>query len=438
MAQVAPNPQRQGSRRWPAVVSVLGVLALSFVAGTATMYFHGPSSDFFRRAFAGAQAWWHNADGRADASPADRTRPQVTIDQPESTCDGFTLITTNQAPQAELVDMSGRIVHRWSVQDEPGNGRSHWERCRIFPNGDLLALCCRDGAIPYGHRLVKIDKDSRVLWQFRDNVHHDFDIAEDGRILALAGKAEDDGAEAAPVFADALLILSPDGRELQRVSILKAFRNSPYALLLPRFTPPHPSVPPDYTGPDSTAPRDVLHANSVEALRRAHAAKFALFRPGQVLLSLRSPSALAVLDVDKTSIVWAAKGAWHAQHDAHFLDTGRLLMFDNLGGASGARVLEYDPVSQAVDWSWGGDKDARFDSDIRGGVQRLANGNTLVLDSVGRNVFEVTAAKETVWQWSCPAPTGSEGRPAFNVTGARRYVAQELPFLDGVPRPRTR
>src|SRR5207237_471577 len=97
---------------------------------------------------------------------------------------------------------------------------------------------------------------------------------------------------------------------------------------------------------------DYLHTNSVKVLGRARATAFPQFKAGQVLVSLREVNLLAVLDLDTRAVVWATGGGWRKQHDAEFLDNGHLLVYDNEGAGEEARVLEYDPATRAVPWSY--------------------------------------------------------------------------------------
>jgi hypothetical protein len=213
---------------------------------------------------------------------------------------------------------------------------------------------------------------------------------------------------------------------------------------MPGLPPPDhpfpPPMPPHLNGPPG-APEvgDVLHTNSVKVLSTALAPKFPLFKPGQVLLSLRTASMIAVLDLPTRKVVWAARGIWKSQHDAQFLDNGHLLLFDNLGSPWGSRVIEYDPVSQAVPWWYSGDKDKPFINTFRGSNQRLPNGNTLIVDSAGLRVFEVTRNKKIVWQWSY-VTQDDKHRPAGagDFTGAKRFAPAELTFLKGDARVRTK
>jgi hypothetical protein len=507
---------RPGGRRWaPAfgravkVVFVLALAGLTYVAGAATMHYRLPPWEFLTKAFIGGQSW---ADHSLGAAPLARTvgdlkQAAVTIDRPERTCDGFTLYTTTLGLEASLIDMRGRPVHRWEmhsrrpwprakdVEEPAADEEVHWERCCLYPNGDLLALCCKGVGSPYGYGVAKLDKDSNVLWGYSANVHHDLDVGEDGRIYVLKKTSEikpPEGVDFLPpggYSAEHLVVLSPEGRELQSIPILEAFRDSPYFLTLssgneegaknafpfplPPGAPGRPSVPPPGGGPppqpgagpsfppappapggplpapappqagsDSTqlAPDDILHVNSVKVLPRAPAPNSPLFKPGQVLISLRSPSVVAVLDPDARSVAWAAKGVWKCQHDVEFLDDGRLLLFDNLGSSRGSRVVEYDPATQAIPWSFPGEKSLLPSTPFRGSNQRLPNGNTLIVDPVGRRIMEATKGKEVVWEWGCPpdaAPASVDSSVQLNITGARRYGPDELSFLKGgvhVPR----
>jgi hypothetical protein len=479
------------ARRWrpnPGLVfgclSLLGLGGLCFVGGAAAMHFRLPPSRSLAEAFRGAEIWFARAN-RPVAAPGDMGEPELNLDRPDATCDGFTLYTTTEAAEARLIDMRGRVVHRWKMPakgdwprkagvPKPRDGQGiHWERCHLYPNGDLLALCCVGSDTPYGYALVKLNKDSELIWGFSEQVHHDVTVGEDGRIYTivheLAGKAPSgfDSSFPSPYLAESLVVLSPQGKELDRVALVETFRDSPFRLTLlsgeaievkqrseggppgPPPGPPQPGMPPHPGGPPPSAapppdpaskppnlhqpmPGDVLHVNSVCVLPRSLAGKFPRFAPGQVLLSMRTPSALAVLDVKKRAVVWAARGPWRHQHDAQFLDSGRLLLFDNLGSPKGARVLEYDPATQAVPWHYSGRGDSAVDAPVRGCCQRLANGNTLFVDCRGM-VHEVAADGEPAWRWGFSL---TEPQEHLSVTAARRYRPEELTFLQGVSHAR--
>jgi hypothetical protein len=423
------------------LVSVLGMLWLAFVLGALVMFFGLPMSEFLAKAFTGGRAWFHQME---ISSPIE-VRPfrPLTIqeDRPDKTFDGYTLYMTYRGSDIFLINMRGHIVHKWSapfhkVWPEAPQVPTPIHASRIgffgnhlFANGDLLAVYHGNDDFPYGYGLVKLDKDSKVLWRYSANAHHDVDVGDDGRIYALTQDVIDEVPEGLefiqpPLLVDYLVVLSPEGQEQKRIPILEAFRDSPYALLLSMAynAPRHrkQAVP-------TKVPRsDILHTNFVHVLSQELAPKFPRFKPGQVLISLRELDALAVMDIDSGRVVWAAQGPWRSQHAPQFLGNGRILVFDNLGSAMGSRVLEYDPHTQALPWSYQPAKSRSFTATLAGMGQRLPNGNTLIVNSNDGKLLEVSLDKELVWQCACHR----------HVWTARRYAPEQLPFIRGDKRVR--
>jgi hypothetical protein len=433
--------------------SALGFLFLSYILGAATMFFQLPTSKSLSKSFMAARAWSERA---GLSSPPYEARPVAAgdIDRPRKTFDGYTLYScpspaNSPSMLVSLLDMQRKVVHRWSVSfsriwpNPPQvDGRQIDDSqacifgCHLYANGDLLIVFHSLEKTVRGYGLAKVDKDSNLLWRYDANIHHDVAVDEDGTIYAVAQRplnATIKGLELVPPpwLVDHLVVLSPDGKELRKpISILEALRNSPYATLLtPLETPLKPAGKPAMTDEavrELRLKQDVLHANSVNVLSRAMASKFPNFKAGQVLLSLRQLHALAVLDPSTGSIVWGTCGPWLYQHDAHFLDNGHLLLFDNYGSRRSSRVLEYDPRDGSIPWSYPGSDNAPFFTGQRGMAQRLPNGNTLFVVSEKHEVIEVTPSKEVVW--TCRAPSF--------VATARRYGPDELSFLKPEQRPR--
>jgi hypothetical protein len=146
------------------------------------------------------------------------------------------------------------------------------------------------------------------------------------------------------------------------------------------------------------------------------APKFPRFKAGQVLISLRHLDTIAVLDTDTDAVVWATRGPWCGQHDAQFLDNGHMLIFDNYGSPKSSRVLEYDPLTQAIPWSYSGDPVL---TRTRGQAQRLPNGNTLIAHAEVGLVLEVSREQEVVWSFFVEN----------YVSSARRYSPAQVAFL---------
>lgn len=413
-------------------IALMGSLSVSYLLGAAAMFFELPTSDFLDKAFKGARAW--NQQRRdLSAMPSDDDRPIAVsvLDDPGKTFDGFTLYTKYPGAQAVLINMRGDVVHQWdapfrTVWPNPKHVRNpvpdthvHFFGCHLYANGDLLAVYHGFPDTPYGYGLVKLDKDAKVLWAYAANVHHTLDVGEDGLIYALTHEIVHQLPPSlrflpTPCLVDYLVVLSPDGKELKRLPIIEALHDSPYAALLPI----RPRL-------EDTA-WDIFHANSVEVLTKRLAPKFPLFRAGQILISVRELDAVAVLDPQSGKAVWAARGPWRQQHAPHFLSNGRLLLFDNHGHPLEARVLEYDPSTQALPWCFPRDSSRPFVNEAQGECQRLPNGNTLIVASNQGELREVTVDQDFAWVFNCNV----------HVPWARRYAGHELEFLKGVQRAR--
>jgi hypothetical protein len=449
------TPSRSPRRKFLAsCLSFFGVASLSYLLGAAVIFFDLPSSSFLRKALVGGMAWYEQK-GASPSSEGPASAPAVgQIDKPDKTCDGFTLCMYGKGSTAVLINMRGEMVHQWHVPfnalwtDPPhlrGQIRDaavYFSGGHLYPSGDLLAVI--EGPINLrnpsnGHGLVKLDKDSRVLWKYAAKCHHDVDVAEDGTVYALQNEMVDQVPPGlaylpTPCMVDFVEVISPEGKRRKSISLLEALQDSPYAVLFRMLERPgvlDGAVPfeASRTPPslDDARRRDVLHSNSIKVLSRALAPRFPLFKAGQLLISVRNLNALVLLDPESGKVVWAARGPWLAQHDPSFLDNGHLLLFDNLGSPRGSCVLEYDPRTQAFPWTYPGDKGMPFFSEIRGMTQRLANGNTLIVNSGAGKVFEVTPAQEVVWSCSC-----GHGE----LYCARRYAPDRLPFLEGIQHAR--
>ncbi len=127
-------------------------------------------------------------------------------------------------PGAFLVDMKGDPVHRWMIRprDIDLPEESHCRRAYIYPNGDLLGIFEGDGDL--SGPLVKLNKESQVLWIYRGKWNYDLFVAGNGRIYVLTHRerAEYPGQKlAAPVLEDFITVLGPDGKEIKSAALLR-------------------------------------------------------------------------------------------------------------------------------------------------------------------------------------------------------------------------
>ncbi|MGF1476476.1 MAG: arylsulfotransferase family protein [Geminicoccaceae bacterium] len=424
-------------------ISVLGIAVIIFLGGMAVRHFDLWPSPEVRDAIRGAQAWLDESGHHktlyesALYSWAHDDRTGLVVNEPEA-YEGYTLYLSGHDSMAFLLDGDGNEVHRWSkrydevfsnpahIDDEVDEQFVHFRRAHLFPNGDLLAIMERVGTTPYGLGLVKLDKDSNVIWAFADHTHHHLAVGEDGCIYALVHDFREDFPEGfddrglqTPYLEDWLVVLSPEGEELERISITNALAKG-------GFDDVYTRMPSDYKG-------DYSHTNTVTVLPADLADRFPFAKAGDLMLSLRQSHLIAFLDPQTGVVTRILSGAWRYQHDPDFLPSGNILLLDNKGhyGEGGAsRVIEVDPETTAIEWSYAGTEDEPFFSDVMSSQQRLANGNTLVTESKRGRVFEVTRDGKIVWDFRNPARSEPNPEEVAVVMGAQRYSPEDLTFLN--------
>lgn len=327
---------------------------------------------------------------------------------------GLNYYTSGHGPEVILMDMVGSKIHSWhytlpeSASDDfppldclrapaaprPGHG-GYFRRALILPGGNVFAIYDpQDANRPESQVLVKLDKNSRVIWTYKGGAHHDFEVLEVGRIYLLARKLRCHPTllTGTAILEDFVVVLDSNGEELRRVSIVEALLRSPFSAFA-----------------EQMEDVDLLHPNTIEVLSGRPEIAIPMFRQGNVLLSLLHPNAIAVLDMEREEVAWAIVGPWHGQHQPTVLPTGNILLFDNLGNHGYSKVIEFNPMTLDINWSYEGNEANGFSSRAQGSAIRLPNGNTLITESTGGRAFEVTPQKRIVWEFLNPARAGEDG-----------------------------
>ena len=311
---------------------------------------------------------------------------------------GVNLVVSGHAPEAFLLDMDGERLHSWKCEMKqvwpgftdfkPGYD-TFWRRAHVYPNGDLLAIFDGIG-------LFRLSRDSKdVLWEHRDGEHHDIFVDTDGTIYTLSRRetTELEGFELeGPILEDFISILTPQGELLRRISVLSSLLDSDYAPALAH----------------ARRQGDLLHTNSIELMDGRFADRHPMFAKGNILISVRNVDTVCVVNPESERVVWALSGMWRMQHQPTVLDNGNLLVFDNLGYKGKSRVIEIDPVTQEIVWSYAGGPERPLFSNFLGSCQRLENGNTLITESTRGRALEVTSSGGIVWEYLNPMRSGEK------------------------------
>jgi hypothetical protein len=324
----------------------------------------------------------------------------VRIYKPGLAFDGLNIYTSGHASEAFLIDMEGKLLHKWEYpfdkawpefpKQKESRPRYHgWRRVHLFENGDLLAIYDRVG-------IVKIDKNSNLMWSYLGGCHHDLFVSNEQNIYVLTAKKRIIPRlnPHVPIEEDFITVLDREGREIKHMSILEIFEKSAYKYLL---------IPvQDICTGESL---DIFHTNTIEVFDGTLAKKSSLFKEGNILISIKNINAIAILDPEKEDIVWAyGPNNMTLQHQPTLLENGNILVFDN--GIKYSRVVELNPLSFKVIWEFAGDERNIFFSATCGSNQRLPNGNTLITESDNGRAFEVNLEGEIVWEFINPHRAG--------------------------------
>ena len=398
-------------------VCFVAVAGLGFVAGSVATLSDAPPARVVEHAYRAGTALYSKATDYRDPLLFDLWRHErtpgtgVTKYDPSKAQDGLTLYTSGHDQKVRLIDMHGDLVHEWGlpysqVWDKSAavisplpDSHVYIEKSHLYPNGDMLALYVAVGDTPWGYGLVKYDKDNNVLWKYLAHVHHDLTVAPDGRIFVLTQEIGQDDLPQyphlkAPRIDDYIAVLSPDGHELNKIRIIDSLLRSPYSRLV--------DTVPWYI---QKGAGDYLHTNSIEYLDGTTAQKLPEAKEGRLLLSFREIGTLAIFDPGTGEIVWTMRGPWLRQHDPDLLANGNILLFDNqgnLGPGGMTRVIEVDPKSHRIVWTYAGTPQEPFESEVRSSEARLANGNTLITEFDGGRLLEVTRSGQIVWNYVNP------------------------------------
>lgn len=322
----------------------------------------------------------------------------------ENTIDGYNFYNSRDKNTAYLINMKGRIIHQWSYPS------GSWQHIELFPNGDVIALV-------NDKRLIKIDKNSRLIWSFSDRFHHDIWIDNNQDIYALKKKSEivSEIHKKVRTLVDYIIILSKNGIKKEEVSLLKIILKSPYSFILPSIY--------DLKF-DLKDELDILHTNHIEVFNGNLEKKSSIFKKGNILISIRNINTNMIIDKNKKEIVWIwgpTNLTFH--HHATLLNTGNILLFNN--GLERSEIIEIDPLSYQIKWRY---THKGFFSNSRGSNQRLDNGNTLITESDTGYVFEVTPNHKIVWEFANPE-INEEGI-RMTIWRMKRFKANELTFLN--------
>ena len=323
---------------------------------------------------------------------------------PERAFPGYTLFTPQfSGGPPLLIDMKGKVVHEWRTPLPCGWGY-------LLPNGNLLAECRapqstkgyrewhRVWQLIRGGAVMEIDWDSNVLWQaIHPDNHHDARVMRNGNLLMIC-------VEEVPPDVAAKVKGGLPGTEHEGLmcsdKIVEMTKEGETVWEWHAWQHLDPET-------DRITPQDWreewTHANTVEELP-----------DGDILVGFRNISTVVIIERATGNIRWRLGPEMLAQqHYPNLLPNGHILIFDNgthraNHPATFSRVLEINPATKEIVWSYQDRPLFNFFSPYESSAQRLPNGNTLICLGVFGTLVEVTAEGEVVWEYISPYFGGSD------------------------------
>lgn len=360
-------------------------------------------------------------------STARRYRHGVIRYDPEKAYDGYTLFWLLGSKDAWLIDMLGRVVHRWKMPYTPA---AHGV---LLPNGNLLAGCktvthtelgLPPGFAGLGGLLLEVDWDGNEVWRCEAPYqNHDFYRLDNGNTMYLSwqtkGQFPDDlaaklrggvaGTElGGKIWGDSFVEVNPQGEVTWEWLA-------------------HEHFDPDV---DDLCPLE-------DRFQWPYINSVFVMTDGNVLASLRYANTVAMVDKKSGDYVWRwGHDEIGHQHDARMTADGNILIFDNGAhrrayGPSYSRVVEVNPRNNSIVWEYKADPPTDFYSAVQGGQERLPNGNTVICESLMGRIFEVTMEGEVVWEYIVPFYVSFYHHGLINdIFRAHRY-GPDYPGLQG-------
>jgi hypothetical protein len=257
---------------------------------------------------------------------------------------------------ASIVDRTGKVLRSWPLPldalfDKIEGFEGDAKPTNFYPiglgllrDGSLVATFHGRNVFPYAVGIARIDPAGEVLWKHFDGAHHWIQIGPDERIYApiqirrqykhVAGNAVEIRCPYV-VYDEGVRVYRPDGTVERTVMMSELLVRNGYPGLI-------------YSVRDDCDP---LHLNSVDIVTPEVASRIPGAAAGDLLVSLREPSAIVLFDPVTGTIKRAIVGRTAAQHSAKFLPDGTVLAFDNQGGSTslgGSRVVRLNLVDGAV------------------------------------------------------------------------------------------
>ena len=290
---------------------------------------------------------------------------------------------------AILLDQQGKVSHVWQISQE-GVEWNHRPDTNTFPHGFEIAP---DGSIVTaydgGTSLTRYGYCGEIIWRIKGGFHHSIAFDSDGSLWTW-GKA---GAEI-PYGDNLIKIDFETGKILKEFHLNKVMKANPDIDIFGILQ--EDSAEGSNWISDEAGGR--WHANDIDPLPEELVQYYRDFKVGDLLVSLRSPDLVFVMDPETLQVKWWRQGLVRRQHDPDWNDQGTITIFNNNMHRGYSNIMELDPVTYDYNIMLDGEK-YDFYTWMRGKHQLLDNGGLLVTSPQQGWVFEVDEQGEMTFEF---------------------------------------
>lgn len=330
----------------------------------------------------------------------------------------------------EIVDLdSGKTVHAWRPDVEAINALSrapervlHLKRDygrRRYVMTHPYAL--DDGSLVYhgmGSPLVKIDACSRVVWTVDGDFHHSIERDADGDFWTV----ETFHPPTIPFVDsdfndDAISEISPDGRLLFRKSAAQILIDNK----LHHIVYSHDKYDPD-----------PIHLNDVQPVM----ADGPYWKSGDLFLSFRNPSMVALYRPSTNEVIWHKQGPWLMQHDVDIISDHEIAVYNNNTAATpkggktigSNNIVIYDFADAKTREPFtAGFKKQHIHTETNGLFRFLPDGSVMVEEHDYGRLLALTPDGEVRWSYVNRAP--NDGR-VYHLGWSRALTGKRVKDLE--------
>lgn len=176
-------------------------------------------------------------------------------------------------------------------------------------------LLSGDGGLIFnimGSPLIKIGSSSSVEWVLDGMFHHSVEQDKEGNVWACSVMKPSSYDGILTHIDDAIAKISPDGKVIFKKSVAKILEENGYRGLLAGGFRGRPN-------------EDPIHLNEVQPAL----ADSKYWKKGDLMLSMRNPSTIALYRPSTDRIIWLKTGPWMNQHDVEFVSDHEISVFGN-------------------------------------------------------------------------------------------------------------